>query len=83
MHTVFTTARNKPIRPRSLNQVKYTQAIEAKDILFAIGPAGHRETYLAMAMAMAPCQRRHPESHTHPSRCRSGRGTGISPRRPN
>jgi phosphate starvation-inducible PhoH-like protein len=53
MHTVFTTARNKPVRPRSLNQVKYVQAIETSDILFAIGPAGTGKTYLAMAMAMA------------------------------
>jgi len=53
MHTVFTTARNKPVRPRSLNQLKYVQAIETSDILFAIGPAGTGKTYLAMAMAMA------------------------------
>ncbi|MDT8377805.1 MAG: PhoH family protein [Desulfotignum sp.] len=53
MQTVFTTAKNKPVRPRSLNQVKYIQAIETNDILFAIGPAGTGKTYLAMAMAMA------------------------------
>ena len=53
MQTVFTTAKNKPVRPRSLNQVKYVQAIQTNDILFAIGPAGTGKTYLAMAMAMA------------------------------
>jgi len=57
MHTVFTTARNRPVRPRSLNQVKYVQAVEASDILFAIGPAGTGKTYLAMAMAMAAYSR--------------------------
>ncbi|MCF8125169.1 MAG: PhoH family protein [Desulfotignum sp.] len=53
LHTVFVTARNKPIRPRSLAQLKYVNAIENQDILFAIGPAGTGKTYLAMAMAMA------------------------------
>ncbi|MFU8770654.1 MAG: PhoH family protein [Desulfotignum sp.] len=53
MHTVFVTARNRPVRPRSLTQLKYVTAIETRDILFAIGPAGTGKTYLAMAMAMA------------------------------
>ena len=53
MSTVFVTARNRPIRPRSLTQLKYVNAIETRDILFAIGPAGTGKTYLAMAMAMA------------------------------
>jgi phosphate starvation-inducible protein PhoH and related proteins len=57
MHTVFVTARNKPVRPRSLTQLKYVNAIESHDILFAIGPAGTGKTYLAMAMAMAAFSR--------------------------
>jgi phosphate starvation-inducible protein PhoH and related proteins len=52
LRTVFMTAKNKPIRPRSLAQLKYVNAIQARDLLFAIGPAGTGKTYLAMAMAM-------------------------------
>ncbi|MEE4363653.1 MAG: PhoH family protein [Desulfotignum sp.] len=51
--TVFVTAKNKPIRPRSLAQQKYVNAIQARDIVFGIGPAGTGKTYLAMAMAVA------------------------------
>ncbi len=51
--TIFVTAKNKPIRPRSLAQQKYVNAIQARDIVFGIGPAGTGKTYLAMAMAVA------------------------------
>ncbi|MFN2357275.1 MAG: PhoH family protein [Desulfotignum sp.] len=53
LQTVFVTAKNKPIRPRSLAQQKYVNAIQSRDILFGIGPAGTGKTYLAMAMAVA------------------------------
>jgi len=51
--TVFKTIRNKPITPRNPAQQKYVEAIQKRDILIAIGPAGTGKTYLAMAMAMA------------------------------
>ena len=51
--TVFVTAKNRPIRPRSLAQQKYVNAIQTLDIVFGIGPAGTGKTYLAMAMAVA------------------------------
>ena len=39
--------------PRSLNQLAYIEAMEANDIVLAIGPAGTGKTYLAVAMAVA------------------------------
>ncbi len=42
----------KPVRPKSLNQKLYMEAIEKYDIVFAVGPAGTGKTYLAMAMAL-------------------------------
>ncbi|MBU0970920.1 MAG: PhoH family protein [Proteobacteria bacterium] len=51
--TIFVTAKNRPISPRNLTQLTYTNAIKQNDILFSIGPAGTGKTYLAMAMAVA------------------------------
>ena len=39
--------------PKSLNQLRYLEAIEQHDIVFGIGPAGTGKTYLAMAQAVA------------------------------
>ena len=50
--TVVTTARGKPIRPKSDGQRAYVDAIKGNDIAFGIGPAGTGKTYLAMAMAV-------------------------------
>lgn len=50
--TVAYTMRGKPIRPKTLGQKKYIEAIKKNDIVFGIGPAGTGKTYLAMAMAI-------------------------------
>ncbi len=42
----------KPVRPKSLTQKLYMEAIQRYDIVFAVGPAGTGKTYLAMAMAI-------------------------------
>ena len=47
-----TTARGKQIRPKTLGQYRYIQAIKEKDIIFGIGPAGTGKTYLAVVMAI-------------------------------
>lgn len=47
------SARGKKIRPKTLNQKKYVDAIESHTIVFGIGPAGTGKTYLAMAKAVA------------------------------
>jgi phosphate starvation-inducible PhoH-like protein len=41
------------VQPRSPNQKKYVEAIEANDMTFGIGPAGTGKTYLAVAMAVS------------------------------
>src|ERR1700760_4887041 len=41
------------VQPRSVNQRKYVEAIEANDMVFGVGPAGTGKTYLAVAMAVA------------------------------
>jgi phosphate starvation-inducible PhoH-like protein len=43
----------KSVRPKSLNQQKYIQAIKKYDLVFGIGPAGTGKTYLAMAVALS------------------------------
>jgi phosphate starvation-inducible protein PhoH and related proteins len=48
--------RGKTIRPKTLNQKHYVDAIEANTIIFAIGPAGTGKTYLAMAKAINALQ---------------------------
>jgi phosphate starvation-inducible PhoH-like protein len=41
------------VSPRSPNQRRYVEAIEANDMTFGIGPAGTGKTYLAVAMAVS------------------------------
>jgi phosphate starvation-inducible PhoH-like protein len=48
--------RGKTIRPKTLNQKRYVDAIEANTIVFGIGPAGTGKTYLAMAKAVNALQ---------------------------
>jgi phosphate starvation-inducible protein PhoH and related proteins len=45
--------RGKTIRPKTLNQKRYVDAIDAHTIVFGIGPAGTGKTYLAMAKAVS------------------------------
>lgn len=49
---VLITDRGKKIRPKTLGQKKYVEALRAYDIVFGIGPAGTGKTYLAMATAV-------------------------------
>ena len=46
------TMSGKPIKPKTLGQKKYVDAIREKMIVFGLGPAGTGKTYLAMAMAI-------------------------------
>ncbi len=46
------TIQGKPIKPKTLGQKKYVDAIRNKMIVFGLGPAGTGKTYLAMAMAI-------------------------------
>lgn len=46
------TLQGKPIKPKTLGQKKYVDAIRKQMIVFGLGPAGTGKTYLAMAMAI-------------------------------
>jgi len=48
--------RGRTIRPKTLNQKKYVEAIDDHTIVFGIGPAGTGKTYLAMAKAVQALQ---------------------------
>jgi phosphate starvation-inducible PhoH-like protein len=52
------TARGKSIRPKTLGQKQYVDAIDQNTIVFGIGPAGTGKTYLAMAKAVQALQRK-------------------------
>jgi phosphate starvation-inducible PhoH-like protein len=48
--------RGKNIRPKTLNQKRYVDAIDKHTIVFGIGPAGTGKTYLAVAKAVQALQ---------------------------
>lgn len=50
------TSRGKSIRPKTINQKKYVDAIDKKTVVFGIGPAGSGKTYLAVAKAVQALQ---------------------------
>ncbi len=52
------SSRGRIIRPKTLGQKAYVDAIEQSTIVFGIGPAGTGKTYLAMAKAVQALQRK-------------------------
>jgi phosphate starvation-inducible PhoH-like protein len=52
------STRGRVIRPKTLGQKEYVDAIEENTIVFGIGPAGTGKTYLAMAKAVQALQRK-------------------------
>ncbi|MFI9160372.1 PhoH family protein [Kitasatospora aureofaciens] len=48
--------RGRTIRPKTLNQQRYVDAIDKHTIVFGLGPAGTGKTYLAMAKAVQALQ---------------------------
>jgi len=50
------SSRGRTIRPKTLNQKRYVDAIDSHTITFGIGPAGTGKTYLAMAKAVQALQ---------------------------
>jgi len=55
---VVLTHKGKSIRPKTIGQKLYVDAIRSNTITFGIGPAGTGKTYLAMAMAVDALRRR-------------------------
>ncbi|PJJ63358.1 phosphate starvation-inducible protein PhoH [Compostimonas suwonensis] len=52
------TSRGRAIRPKTIGQKAYADAIDENTIVFGIGPAGTGKTYLAMAKAVQALQRK-------------------------
>ncbi|MGH3340045.1 MAG: PhoH family protein, partial [Propionibacteriaceae bacterium] len=50
------SSRGKTIRPKTLNQKRYVDAIDKHTVVFSIGPAGTGKTYLAVAKAVRALQ---------------------------
>ncbi len=50
--SICLTSKGKPIKPKTLGQKKYIEAIKSNTIVFGVGPAGTGKTYLAVAMAV-------------------------------
>jgi phosphate starvation-inducible PhoH-like protein len=50
------STRGRTIRPKTLNQKRYVDAIDHHTVVFGIGPAGTGKTYLAMAKAVQALQ---------------------------
>jgi phosphate starvation-inducible protein PhoH and related proteins len=50
------SSRGKTIRPKTLNQKRYVDAIDQHTVVFGIGPAGTGKTYLAVAKAVQALQ---------------------------
>ncbi|MCL6634703.1 MAG: PhoH family protein [Peptococcaceae bacterium] len=46
------TPRGKQIKPKTIGQQRYLEAIKNHDVVFAVGPAGTGKTYLAVVMAI-------------------------------
>ena len=47
------TTKGRPVKPKTLGQEKYVQAIRDNTIVIGVGPAGTGKTYLAVAMAVS------------------------------
>jgi phosphate starvation-inducible PhoH-like protein len=52
------TSKGRSLRPKTLGQKNYVEAIDSHTIVFGIGPAGTGKTYLAMAKAVQALERK-------------------------
>ncbi len=50
--TVCLTTRGKPIKPKTIGQKRYVNAIRKNTVVFGVGPAGTGKTFLAVALAV-------------------------------
>ena len=56
--TLFITQSGRPIKPKTLGQKRYIEAIEKNFIVFGVGPAGTGKTYLSVVMAVRALKNR-------------------------
>ena len=66
--TILVTAKGRHVRPKTLGQRVYLEAIRRNSITFGIGPAGTGKTYLAVVMAVAALR----TSRVPPAKAKSG-----------
>jgi phosphate starvation-inducible PhoH-like protein len=52
-NTIVLTHRNQPLKPKTVGQARYVEAVGRHDLVFCIGPAGTGKTFLAMALAVS------------------------------
>jgi phosphate starvation-inducible PhoH-like protein len=50
---VCVTAKGKPVKPKTIGQTAYVEAIKNNTVTLGVGPAGTGKTYLAVASAVA------------------------------
>ncbi len=50
--SICITSKGKPVKPKTIGQKKYTDAIAQNTVTLGVGPAGTGKTYLAVAMAV-------------------------------
>ncbi len=50
--SICITAKGRPIKPKTLGQKQYVEAIRKNTVVLGVGPAGTGKTYLAVAMAV-------------------------------
>ena len=55
---LLTNSLRKVIKPKTVGQSRYVDAVDKNDVVFSIGPAGTGKTYLAVAMAVAELKAR-------------------------
>ncbi len=55
---ILLTYRGRALRPKTIGQKRYIDAIRENTVTFCVGPAGTGKTYLAMAMAVGALKRR-------------------------
>ena len=56
--TILVTAKGKHIRPKTVGQQRYVEALKKNELVFGIGPAGTGKTYLAVVMAAAALRKK-------------------------
>lgn len=59
--TILVTSRGRHVRPKTLGQRRYVDAIRQNSITFGMGPAGTGKTYLAVVLACAALRNREVE----------------------
>ncbi|MBQ0084106.1 MAG: PhoH family protein [Clostridiales bacterium] len=52
LECIMVTSRGKPVKPKTIGQQRYVDAIKKNTITVGVGPAGTGKTYLAVAMAV-------------------------------